>query len=127
MQTGPKRNITKIRSSYTVQHDRKQEVKRIRTKMLKRRLIMFAAFVLVVTVMMTVTFMTQSKAIGKKELEKENLEKKLALLQKEEVSLKEEITKLNDVDYIKKLARRDYFFSEEGEVIFQFSDDSPSY
>lgn len=32
--------------------------------------------------------------------------------------LQEEIVKLNDDDYIAKLARRDYFLSENNEIIF---------
>jgi len=32
--------------------------------------------------------------------------------------LEEEIVKLNDDEYISKLARKDYFLSENGEVIF---------
>ncbi|WLR50915.1 septum formation initiator family protein [Bacillus tianshenii] len=123
MQTERKRNITKIRSSYTVQQDRKQDIARLKKKRLFQRLVMFAIVALIVTGGMIVTLISQSQAIEKKEIEKAELEEELAVLQKDERNLKEEITKLNDIDYIKKIARRDYFFSEEGEVIFQFSDE----
>jgi cell division protein DivIC len=39
-------------------------------------------------------------------------------LKKEETLLKEEIVKLNDDDYIAKLARKEYFLSDENEIIF---------
>ena len=50
--------------------------------------------------------------------EKEQLEKELVALKKEEVLLKEEIVKLNDDDYIAKLARKEYFLSDDNEIIF---------
>lgn len=123
MQSERKHNITKIRSSYTVKQDRKQDIARIKKKRLIQRLVMFAAFALLITGAMIVTLISQSQAIEKKETEQTEMKEKLAFLQKEEEHLKDEITKLNDPDYIKQLARRDYFFSEEGEVIFQFSDE----
>ena len=39
-------------------------------------------------------------------------------MQKEEEQLKEEIVKLNDDEYIAKLARKEYFLSDDGEIIF---------
>ena len=39
-------------------------------------------------------------------------------MQKEESLLKDEIVKLNDDDYIGKLARKEYFLSDDNEIIF---------
>lgn len=44
-------------------------------------------------------------------------------LQSKQKQLKGEIVKLNDDDYIKKIARRDYFLSEDGEIIFNVKKD----
>ena len=46
------------------------------------------------------------------------MNKELVSLKKDEVLLKEEIVKLNDDEYIAKLARKDYFLSDKDEIIF---------
>ena len=56
--------------------------------------------------------------LDEKTEEKEQLKKNLAKLEKDETLLKEEIVKLNDDDYIAKLARKDYFLSDDNEIIF---------
>ena len=43
-------------------------------------------------------------------------------LKDKQSALEEEIVKLNDDEYIAKLARRDYFLSDEGEIIFNIPD-----
>ena len=42
----------------------------------------------------------------------------LAKLEKEQRLLEEEIVKLNDDEYIAKFARKEYFLSDDGEIIF---------
>ena len=61
---------------------------------------------------------SQHSALKAKEEHKSKLEAKLSELQKKETKLKEEIIKLNDDEYIAKLARKEYFLSDDGEVIF---------
>jgi cell division protein DivIC len=53
---------------------------------------------------------------------KKKLEKQLTGLEKEEKILREEIVKLNDDEYIAKIARRDYFLSDDDEIIFNIKD-----
>jgi cell division protein DivIC len=85
----------------------------------------------VISYLMISTFITQSAALDKKQAEKERLEQKLAGLQKKQEILDEEIVKLNDDEYIAKLARKEYFLSEKNEIIFNLpkekkdSQDSP--
>ncbi|MFK4996598.1 septum formation initiator family protein [Bacillus sp. N9] len=50
------------------------------------------------------------------------LEESLAKLEKKQLTLENEIVKLNDDDYIAKLARSEYFLSEKGEIIFNIPD-----
>ena len=42
-------------------------------------------------------------------------------------TLKEEVEKLSDIDYLLQIARKDYFFSKDGEIIFKLPDEEPSY
>ena len=55
---------------------------------------------------------------GDKKDEKEQVQQELVSLEKEESLLKDEIVKLNDDDYIGKLARKEYFLSDDNEIIF---------
>ena len=79
---------------------------------------MFALITTVLSVLTVSTLLSQSAAIQKKEEAKQDVENKLMSLEKEQQLLEEEIIKLNDDEYIAKIARRDYFLSDEGEVIF---------
>lgn len=44
-------------------------------------------------------------------------------MKKKQDIYEEEIIKLNDDEYIAKLARREYFLSEKNEIIFNLPDD----
>lgn len=46
------------------------------------------------------------------------MEKTIAKLDKKKSLLKDEVVKLNDDEYIAKLARSEYFLSQDGEIIF---------
>ena len=67
---------------------------------------------------MVSTLISQSSVLEKKGAEHGELKQELAGLKKKQVILNEEIVKLNDDEYIAKLARRDYFLSEGDEIIF---------
>ena len=57
-------------------------------------------------------------------VQKGQLDQELAELKKQQQILKEDIIKLNDDDYIAKLARKEYFFSENNEVIFKIPEEN---
>ena len=46
------------------------------------------------------------------------MEETLAKLERKQMILENEIVKLNDDEYIAKLARSEYFLSDKGEIIF---------
>jgi cell division protein DivIC len=126
-----KRNIAKIENQYVQQREKAGIAETRKRKLLFRRLAVFALFASVISYLMISTFITQSAALDKKQAEKERLEQKLAGLQKKQEILDEEIVKLNDDEYIAKLARKEYFLSEKNEIIFNLpkekkdSQDSP--
>lgn len=113
-----KRNVAKIQTSYVKQ----QEIAEInigkKRKRLFRRLSVFFIGVVAVSFFMVSTLVSQSATLEKKATEKQKLDKELKQLKQEEVYLEEEIVKLNDDEYIAKLARKDYFLSEPDETIF---------
>ncbi|KOP70384.1 septum formation initiator family protein [Cytobacillus solani] len=113
-----KRNVAKIQTSYAKQQEVAEISGNIKRKRLFRRLTVFFIGAAVLSVFMISTLVSQSSVLDEKRAEKKKLDQELALLKKQEVMLEEEIVKLNDDEYISKLARKDYFLSENGEVIF---------
>ena len=112
------RKVAKIQSTYVEQVEHKQQKQKKKKKGLARRLLLFAVITTVLSVLTVSTLLSQSSAIQEKEEKKQEVEMQLAKLEKEQRLLEEEIVKLNDDEYIAKIARRDYFLSNEGEVIF---------
>ncbi|MBB6447462.1 FtsB family cell division protein [Bacillus benzoevorans] len=113
-----KPQITKLKTQYAVQQEEGQLLAARRKKVLIRRLSAFFVLTAVIAFLMVSTVVSQNHAEAKKLEEKEQLEKELAGLKNDEASLKDEIVKLNDDDYIAKLARKEYFLSEKDEIIF---------
>ncbi|MEW8986386.1 MAG: septum formation initiator family protein [Bacillus sp. (in: firmicutes)] len=126
-----KKNIAKIENQYVQQREKAGIAESRKRKLLFRRLAVFALFASVISYLMISTYISQSSALEKKQEDKEQLEQKLTNLQKEQEILDEEIVKLNDDEYIAKLARKEYFLSEKNEIIFNLpkekkdSQDSP--
>lgn len=126
-----KKNIARIENQYVQQREKAGIAETRKRKLLFRRLAVFALFASVISYLMISTFISQSAALEKKEADKAQLEQKLANLQKKQEILDEEIVKLNDDEYIAKLARKEYFLSEKNEIIFNLpkekndSQDSP--
>ncbi|MFC0274276.1 septum formation initiator family protein [Metabacillus herbersteinensis] len=112
------RKITQLQSQYMMQQERDQQINQRRKRGLVRRLTLFGILVLVSTVVMVSTIFSQSSAINEKISEQKKLEEELSHLERDEKLLEEEIIKLNDDEYIAKIARRDYFLSDENEIIF---------
>lgn len=113
-----KKNISQIDSPY-VQYQEKRTQSFERKKLgLKRRLVFFMLFAVVTTGIVLAALYSQKSALKDKEAQKQELKEQLSSLQKEEEQLKEEIVKLNDDEYIAKLARKEYFLSDDGEIIF---------
>lgn len=117
-----KRNISKLENEYTQQSEKAGIAEKRKRKVLFRRLAVLFVMISIISVLMISTFISRTSALESKLDEKERLEVELADLQKDQKHLEEEIVKLNDEEYIAKLARRDYFLSQEGEIIFNLPD-----
>ncbi len=119
--------MTKIDSAYTRNYELQVERLRKRKKKLYRRLSLFG----VVTVLLfaaLISYHLDQRALYKEKLEEyEQLQHDLDILQAEEENLQEEITLLQDTEYILQIARRDYFLSKEGEIIFKVPEEESAY
>lgn len=115
----PQRNkVQKIQTSYVIQQEKQEHKKAQQRKKKAIRFSIVATMALAASSLFLYTMIAQSSAIDEQIKTKEQLEEKLRTLQKDEKRLKEEIKKLNDDKYIAELARKQYFLSKEGEIIF---------
>ncbi|MCT2346783.1 FtsB family cell division protein [Niallia taxi] len=117
-----KPDVTKIQTDYNVQQEELSISAARKKKLLFRRLAAFSICALAIGFFMISTLISQGSVLEEKAAEKKKLDGKIALLEKEEKSLKEQIVKLNDEDYLAKLARKDLLLSEKGEIIFNIPD-----
>ncbi|WP_243388446.1 FtsB family cell division protein [Bacillus kexueae] len=117
-----KQKIARIQSDYVIQHEKQEHMKKRRKKGLIRRLTVLIIVMLASVAIISTKIISQASAIQEKMEEKERLEKELSTLEQEQKKIENEIKKLNDDEYIAKLARRDYFLSDEGEIIFNIPD-----
>jgi cell division protein DivIC len=118
-----KRNIARIPSPY-VQHQEKAVIQTARKRtLLLRRLVVFILIVGLAAYFMVSTLLRQSATLEAMKEEKQRADQELASLKKDETILKEEIIKLNDEEYIAKLARKDYFLSNSNEIIFNLPEE----
>ena len=69
-------------------------------------------------ILLVSTMLTQNERLAKKEARKIEVTEELEEVKETQEMLKLQITKLEDDEYIAKLARKEYFLSEEGEIIF---------
>ena len=118
------KNIAKIESSYVQQQEFNDYAAANRKKKLYRRLSVFFIFVLFVAFSMISSILSQASVLDEKMAQKKQLDNQLVKLKNQQNSLKQEITNLNDDDYIAKLARKEYFLSNKDEIIFNIPDSS---
>jgi cell division protein DivIC len=123
MSSVKEKNIAKIQSTYVHQQEIAEIASARKRKLLFRRLSLFSVFAVIMSYLMITSFVSQSSTLDKKVAQKKQLEQELVQLKKQQEILKEDIVKLNDDDYLAKLARKEYFFSENGEIIFNIPEE----
>ncbi|ANU09309.1 cell division initiation protein [Planococcus antarcticus DSM 14505] len=113
-----KREVTSIRNDYVRSVEVEGERKKAHRVRLFRRLTVFGLLVLMTTIWVGSTIYAQTQTISEKEQLREETLLKLEEVEKQQSQLGEQILLLNDEEYLAKLARKDYFLSDEGEIIF---------
>jgi cell division protein DivIC len=124
MNTVREKSIAKIQTTFVMQQEVAEIASARKRKLLLRRLSMFFVFAVVVSYFMISSYIHQTSTLDEKMAQKSQLDKELADLEKQQQILKEDIIKLNDDDYIAKLARKEYFFSDNNEVIFTIPEEN---
>jgi cell division protein DivIC len=123
MSSVKEKNIAKIETTYVHQQEIAEIASARKRKLLFRRLTLFSVFAVIMSYLMITSFVSQSSTLDKKVAQRKQLEQELVQLKKQQEILKEDIVKLNDDDYLAKLARKEYFFSENGEIIFNIPEE----
>jgi cell division protein DivIC len=93
-----------------------------RKKLLIRRLTLFFVFVTVVSFTLIKTLYTQASVLNEKQDQLKQVQAKYNQIKENQEILKENITKLQDDEYVGKYARQEYYLSDEGEIIFSIPD-----
>ncbi|MFD2923465.1 FtsB family cell division protein [Halobacillus naozhouensis] len=122
-----KQSVARLDSTYMKHYDAYMERQTKKKKRLFRRIVLFALFVMIVAGSMVTYHVQQQSLHAQKQEHYEDLQAKMDKLKKEEKNLKEEIKLLNNEEYVLQIARSDYFFSKEGEIIFKMPNEDPSY
>ena len=117
------RNISKMQTTYVKQQENKEIASAKKRKLLMRRLSLFFIFACVISYFMISSSISQTTMYEAKLAQKQKLDDEYAALKKQENILKENIVKLNDKEYIAKLARKEYFFSKKNEIIFNIPEE----
>jgi cell division protein DivIC len=117
-----KRNVAKIETTFVRQQENAEIATARKKRILMRRLSVFFLMVCFIAYFMVSSILSQASALDAKVAQKKQLDQNLSSLRNQQKSLKSEIVKLNDDDYIAKLARKEYFLSDKNEIIFNIPD-----
>ena len=118
-----KKNVTKIENTYVAQQETESSKGKKEKAWTKTSINIIYSLYSSFSIIAVATLISQNSTLHEKNAQIEKAESKLAQMKIDEKSLKAEIVKLNDDEYLAKLVRRDYFLSEEGEIIFNLPKD----
>ena len=118
------KKISEINSSFVRKEEQAAEDKAKRTKGVIRRVSVLTFVFLVIGMFGFMYIYAQGQTLQQKLDEKEELEMKLAKLEADQVQLEQDIENYNDLEYIAEIARRDYFLTKEGEILFKIPKNS---
>lgn len=94
------------------------EQKRV-SKYVKRRLMVFGVIAGSISASIIYNLYSTSIELQQKQQQHAELRSQLKTLNHEEKELNQEIINLNNDEYLAQIARKEYYFSKEGEVLFQ--------
>ena len=97
---------------------KQKQIKQRQKILSRRRLAVFFVVAVAVFTVLVSTMLNQKARLAEKEAQKTKVQEELIAVQEQKQMLELQIAKLQDDEYIAKLARKEYFLSEEGEIIF---------
>lgn len=118
------KQIASINTDYVRSIERQENRNKAKKIRLFRRLAVFGISSIALIGFLISTLISSNHTLEEKRLQKEKVSEELAKVQEEQEMLKLQISKLNDDEYIGKLLRKQYFLSEDGEIIFTLPEDN---
>lgn len=103
---------------------KQQQMKQRQKVYSRRRLAVFFVVAAAVCIVLVSTIVNQNARLAEKEAQKTSVQEELMAVQEQKQMLELQIAKLQDDEYIAKIARKEYFLSEEGEIIFTIPKES---
>ncbi|MEG0260716.1 MAG: septum formation initiator family protein [Lysinibacillus sp.] len=111
-------SYTKLDNDYVRNTDNKEHFQKELRKRRKRRVFFIVVVPIVIIGVLINVLVQQSEHLAEKEQKKIQVEQQLGKVQEKQEMLNLKIAQLEDDEYIAKLLRKEYFLSEEGEIIF---------
>ncbi|MEK9200308.1 septum formation initiator family protein [Ureibacillus sp. 179-F W5.1 NHS] len=111
-------NVRTLENDYVRSSDSKAQYKKRQKVLFRRRMVVFGLLATVTLVFLVSSYITQHHRLEEKQQQKEEIVAKLDTVKEQQDMLKLQIAKLEDDEYIAKLARKEYFLSDDGEIIF---------
>lgn len=107
-------------------HEADSQMKALRKQRIgfRRRMIVFGIIATFILTTLVTTYLDKTETLTEKQKQKEEVEQELQLVKEKQERLTLQIEKLKDDEYIAKLARKEYFLSEEGEIIFTMPEEN---
>ncbi|UXV32113.1 FtsB family cell division protein [Mammaliicoccus sciuri] len=115
--------IKNLDNEYTQSQNKQKKTVNKTRQVIRKRLTLFGGVLLLIMVIMIVMLFLQKNRNDELVQERKEKAVKYEKLQDKEIELKEQIKRLNDKEYIEKLARSEYFLSNDGEIIFKLPED----
>jgi len=117
-------NVSKLNNEYT--HNKTLEAlrKRKQKRHMRRRIVGILVVGGFFVSGFAINIWTNTQTISQMEEEKTEARTELKLVEKEQAELNNQIKKLENEDYVAKVARSQYYLSEENEIIFSLPEDN---
>src|SRR5699024_86174 len=120
------KKVENIGNTYTSDKNQQKKKQQMRRRVVRKRITLFGGILLAIILILVVMLVTQTKSNEEASIERQDKQERYQKQQDEELALKEELNNLNDKSYIEKVARDDYYLSNDGEVIFKLPSDNKS-
>ena len=119
-------NVRTLENDYVRSSEYKANYSKQKKIRFRRRMFVFGIIATVILFFLIKTNISQNARLAQKEQQKEEVLAQLEEVKEKQELLNLQIAKLEDDDYIAKLARKEFFLSEDGEIIFTIPDDDKS-
>lgn len=121
-----KEKVTQLKNAFALTEQRKALFELRHKRKLMRRLTAFSVAALVVLGTLLSALYTQTRTLNAQKQAVAEAKVELDELAHQQKELEEELIRLQDDDYIAELARKNYFYSKDGEIIFNIPEETDS-